>query len=77
MDLAEGVSAKSFVFLLENIKEDEKIRFYQNKFVKTTISNKAERPTVNIALIPFYRTRFFKEYQSLTICVPKMSTRHI
>ena len=36
----EGVSANNFVFLLENIKEEEaKICFYQNMFVKTSISN--------------------------------------
>ena len=36
----EGVSAKSFAFLLENNKEEEdKIRFYKNKFIKLTISN--------------------------------------
>jgi len=35
----EGVSANSFVFLLENIKQEEaKICFYQNMFVKMTIS---------------------------------------
>ena len=74
----EGVSTNSFVFLLENIKEEEaKICFYQNMLVKTTISIKAERPTVNIALIPICRTRFSKEDQTLTICVPRMSTRHI
>jgi len=35
----EGVLANSFVFLLENINEEEdKISFHQNKFVKATIS---------------------------------------
>jgi len=35
----KGLSANNFVFILENIKEEEDmISFHQNKFVKATIS---------------------------------------
>jgi len=75
----KGLLANSFVFLLENIKDEEdKISFHQNKFVKATICIKEERPTTNIAFDTNLSHPVYQRIPSANyMCAQDVHTTHI